>query len=244
MDNRPIGVFDSGVGGLYVLKQLVSQFPGEDFIYLSDSKNIPYGSKTQSFLQGRVDECLDYLVLNNVKIIVVACNTISMLLRSVDFFKGIKLIKLNPQILSQKHVGEQGAFFGTPFSVNAVISGQVFNPQLDIEYFALPGLAREVELLLQKKQNEVFLDHHMTTVKHYDFIYLGCTHYLHLINQFSALFTPKFIYDGTHNLSQNLLYYLEKCNLFAQNIQSISFIGDEPRQNQEIYNELRLKQYI
>ncbi len=72
-----IGVFDSGIGGLSVLKQLVRFLPFENYIYLGDTARVPYGSKSVSIVQHYAEECTNFLKSKNVKLIVVACNTVS-----------------------------------------------------------------------------------------------------------------------------------------------------------------------
>lgn len=74
-DNRPIGVFDSGIGGVTVLDELVKKFPSENFIYVGDTLNLPYGTKTPEKLRELVSSVANYLVERNVKAIVIACNT-------------------------------------------------------------------------------------------------------------------------------------------------------------------------
>ena len=73
----PIGVFDSGLGGLTVLKSLLKSLPGEDYIYLGDLINLPYGNKSTSSIVDYSLRCVNFLKSKNVKCIVVACNTAS-----------------------------------------------------------------------------------------------------------------------------------------------------------------------
>lgn len=75
MKNRPIGVFDSGFGGLSITKTLRELFPKENFIYVGDTKNVPYGIKTKEEIKGYVSEVTAYLVTKDVKAIIIACNT-------------------------------------------------------------------------------------------------------------------------------------------------------------------------
>ncbi len=77
MDNRAIGVFDSGVGGLTVLRSLIEHFPQESFIYAGDTARVPYGNKTAATLQEYAAQCTRFLTRKNVKLIVVACNSLS-----------------------------------------------------------------------------------------------------------------------------------------------------------------------
>lgn len=72
---QPIGVFDSGLGGISVLRELVAFLPKENFLYLGDSKNAPYGTKTLEEVQELTCQNIEYLIGKGAKAIVVACNT-------------------------------------------------------------------------------------------------------------------------------------------------------------------------
>ncbi len=72
-----IGVFDSGIGGVTVLKEIIKILPDENYIYYSDSKNNPYGDKTDKEILEICDKIVSYLIYRNCKIIVIACNTAS-----------------------------------------------------------------------------------------------------------------------------------------------------------------------
>jgi len=74
-DPRPIGVFDSGVGGLTVLREIVRRLPGESTIYLGDNARAPYGTRSDAEVRQFSIESLDRLVREDVKALVVACNT-------------------------------------------------------------------------------------------------------------------------------------------------------------------------
>jgi glutamate racemase len=76
-DSRPIGVFDSGIGGLTVLKELAHQFPHENFLYLGDTARLPYGSKSPQTIRKYSEQNIHFLQKQNVKAIVIACNTAS-----------------------------------------------------------------------------------------------------------------------------------------------------------------------
>lgn len=75
MDNRPIGIFDSGVGGITVLKEIQKRLPNEHLIYLGDTKNFPYGNKNKEEIIKFAIQNVEYLIKKNVKIIVIACGT-------------------------------------------------------------------------------------------------------------------------------------------------------------------------
>lgn len=77
MPERAIGVFDSGVGGLTVLKEILHRFPGEELIYLGDTARVPYGTKSPATVLRYAQEAATFLVSRRVKMLVVACNTAS-----------------------------------------------------------------------------------------------------------------------------------------------------------------------
>lgn len=75
MDNRPIGVMDSGVGGLTVLKEITKILPNESYIFIGDQANLPYGQKRSETVRKLTKRIADYMVEQNVKMFVIACNT-------------------------------------------------------------------------------------------------------------------------------------------------------------------------
>lgn len=79
MDNRPIGVFDSGIGGLTVLKEIVEQLPGEDIVYFGDTARIPYGTRSKETVIKYFFQSVRFLLTKEIKAIVIACNTASAL---------------------------------------------------------------------------------------------------------------------------------------------------------------------
>lgn len=79
MDDRPIGVFDSGIGGLTVLKEIMEQLPGEDIVYFGDTARIPYGTRSKETVIKYFFQSVRFLLTKEIKAIVVACNTASAL---------------------------------------------------------------------------------------------------------------------------------------------------------------------
>ena len=77
MDNRPIGVFDSGLGGLTAVKKLCEVLPSENIIYLGDTGRVPYGSRSKETIISYTRDDVSFLSKFDVKALIVACNTIS-----------------------------------------------------------------------------------------------------------------------------------------------------------------------
>ena len=84
-DKRPIGIFDSGVGGLTVAREIQKLLPGEDMVYFGDTARVPYGTKSRETITKFSVENVEFLMRKDVKLVVVACNTASAL--SLDFLK-------------------------------------------------------------------------------------------------------------------------------------------------------------
>ena len=90
LHRRPIGVFDSGIGGLTVAKSLFELLPNENIIYLGDTARLPYGTKSRETVILYSIECLKFLLSKNVKMVVVACNSSSSV--AVPFLQKITKI--------------------------------------------------------------------------------------------------------------------------------------------------------
>ena len=84
-DQRPIGIFDSGVGGLTVFREVEKALPGEEIIYFGDTARVPYGTKSKETITKFSVENVEFLMKHNVKLVLVACNTASSL--SLEFLK-------------------------------------------------------------------------------------------------------------------------------------------------------------
>jgi glutamate racemase len=78
MDNRPIGIIDSGVGGLTIASVLIEKLPNESIIYIADSKNCPYGNKSAKQIYELAKTMIDFLFKQDIKLLVIACNTITV----------------------------------------------------------------------------------------------------------------------------------------------------------------------
>src|SRR5438105_2417717 len=77
-DGRPVGVFDSGIGGLTVLREIERQHPAEPCVYVADSREAPYGTRPVAWIQERCTRIVDFLLGYDAKAIVVACNAASV----------------------------------------------------------------------------------------------------------------------------------------------------------------------
>ena len=187
MDNRPIGVFDSGIGGLTVVKELMNELPNEKIIYLGDTARVPYGNRDEDTIRQFSKECVNFLEKQNIKIIVIACNTVSAI--ALDVLKEnvkvdlLGVIEAGSYVANRITKNRKIAVIGT----NATIKNAEYerrlkkeNPNNTIFSKACPLFVPIIEEGLSdtivayesaKYYLEEFIKHETDT------LILGCTHY-------------------------------------------------------------------
>lgn len=185
--SQPIGIFDSGVGGLTVMQKLMEVLPRERFIYFGDTARLPYGNKSQELIERYAIESAIYLIKKNIKLLVIACNTVSAhaLLRLRELFKIPIIGVIEPaakQAVSMTK-SEQIGVLGTKATIESGVYQNTIRrlcPNASVFPIACPLLVSLIE--------ERWLDHMATRliVREYlhplknqsiDTILLGCTHY-------------------------------------------------------------------
>jgi glutamate racemase len=189
---RPVGVFDSGVGGLTVLHELLVQLPAEDFVYLADSARFPYGARTQAELETFALEIAEELLARHVKLLVVACNSATAAAlpalreRLMQTTLGIDVLGVvQPgavQAVAATRNGRVG-LLATPATVESGSYAKAIadaDPFVKLTSVACPDLAKIIEAGFPFDQQVV------DTVRAYtaplreadvDTVVLGCTHY-------------------------------------------------------------------
>lgn len=197
---RPIGVFDSGIGGLTVLKELAALLPGEDFIYLGDTARLPYGSKSNEVIVRYSRENTEFLLAKGIKLLVVACNTSSAVaLGEIERHTMVPVIGvIEPGARAAVKASRSGKI-GVIGTEATIASGaytraiQNLKPRAEIYTRACPLLVPLVE--------EGWTDNEIAerTVTHYlaslkasgiDTLLLGCTHYPLLRGMFERVLGP------------------------------------------------------
>lgn len=187
MDNRAIGIFDSGVGGLTVVKEVMKVLPNEEIIYFGDTARVPYGSKSKETVTKFSNQIIKFLISKNVKAVIIACNTVS----SNCYYELTK--QFNIPIIEVVTPGAESCIKSTKNNIVAVIGTEAtirsgayekrikeINSNIKVYSKACPLFVPLVE--------EGWIDNQITqmTVKEYinelidygiDTIVLGCTHY-------------------------------------------------------------------
>jgi glutamate racemase len=189
---QPVAVFDSGVGGLTVLHELLVSLPTEDYVYLGDTARFPYGDRTQEELQAFALQIADHLLEMGAKLLVVACNAASsaaldaLVHHVVVREEGIDVIGVVSPATQLAVAGSRSGRLGLLATPATVASGayeravRAADPHVHLETVACPDLAPII-------QGGFPFDHHVVdTVRSYcaplraaevDTVILGCTHY-------------------------------------------------------------------
>jgi glutamate racemase len=183
---HPIGVFDSGVGGLSVLQEIRRALPGEDLLYVADSGHAPYGDKSRQFIEDRSLAISEFLVSKNAKAIVVACNTATgAAITTLRAKFSVPIIAMEPAVKPAVANTRSGiiavlATSRTLASDNFVQLFARYGAEVEIVGQACPGLVEQVEAGdLSGYKTKSLLEHYVQPLleRNADIIVLGCTHY-------------------------------------------------------------------
>ena len=185
--DAPIGVFDSGVGGLTVAREIMRQIPGERIIYFGDTARVPYGSKSKDTIIGFSRQIAKFLRTKEVKAIVIACNTASAFaleaLSRENDVPVIGVVKPGAKVAAETTKNGKIGVIGTVGTVNSNIYNEYIrgiNPELKVFSKACPLFVPLVEegWLYDSITVEV-ADRYFSELKGYgiDTLVLGCTHY-------------------------------------------------------------------
>ena len=223
MKNNPIGVFDSGIGGLTVLKKLVSALPDENYLYFGDTARVPYGEKTKEQLLEFGREILDWFEINNVKAVLMACNTSSAntlhILKDEYNFPIFGLIKPTAKYTATLDLKRLGIIATSATIKSGAYSKAILeiNPSIEVFEIACPGLVEIVEAGKSKSveaKNLVSKFILPLLEKEVEKIILGCTHYPYLSNVINELTgNPDMLIDPAENIVRSAKEHLEKLDL-------------------------------
>lgn len=229
MDNRPIGIFDSGVGGLTVMREVMEQLPYEDIIYLGDTARIPYGSKSEQTIKKFSNQCSAFLKSKDVKTIVIACNTASSLaLEHVQKNFDIPIIGvIDPGARSAAAATESGRIgvIGTIATINSnAYQSKIMEYIHDAEVIGIPcplfvPIVEEgwehsnVAILTAEKYLEELIEHEVDT------LVLGCTHYPILRHTIKTVVGPNVkLVNPAYETAKDLKKLLIENNMLSENI--------------------------
>ena len=225
-NTRPIGVLDSGVGGISVLRELVRLMPGEDFLYYGDSANAPYGTKAAQTVVDLTVKNTEFLLEQGAKAIVVACNTAtSVAIRLLrEMYPDMPVIGIEPALKPAVKAKEHSKVLvmATPMTLEQQKFSDLmrfYETDAEIVKVPCPGLVELIESgHLDGPELMEYLEQRFAPYKdeQVDAAVLGCTHYP-LIRPVVQMMLPEgaVIYDGGFGTAKETRRRLEECGLLS-----------------------------
>lgn len=226
MSNAPIGIFDSGVGGLSVLLEIQKLLPNEKFIFVADQSYVPYGAKTKEELIDRVGKIISFFEGKNVKAVVAACNTATVYtIKEMRDKFSMPIIGTVPVVKTLSNISKtrKAAVFSTPATAKSSYLDELitkFAPDMEIIKVGGSNLEELVEeghldspdiaAVLQKELPPI-------VAQGVDAIALGCTHYPFLRNQVRKIVGPEVaVVDSGGAVARRLQFVLTENNILAE----------------------------
>lgn len=226
MDNRPIAFFDSGLGGLTSVHELHEKLPNEKVIYFGDTARTPYGSKSSDTIKEFATQVVDFLVSKDVKMIIIACNTVTaMALDSLrEKYPNIPILGvIEPTV---KKVVKDGCknvgVIATKATIQSDVYGKSINKMdssIEVHSLACPAIVPLVEEgFIDSDIMELLIKQYMDDfVLKYGFndLILGCTHYPLLTKTFKKLYPNISLYNSSAEVINEATEILKENEMLA-----------------------------
>ncbi len=227
--NGKIGVFDSGIGGVTVLREIIQVLPKENYMYYSDSKNNPYGDKTDLEIQKICDNIVQKFIQKNCKAIVIACNTASSktanLLRKK--YPQIPFIAIEPayKMVYDYAYDKPTLVMATKGTINSEKFNLLLQKYNNHQTYLLPciGLADRIEQG-DKEEIKKYLKEHLNSYQgKVENVVLGCTHYPLIQKEIQEVLGQVQFFNGAPNLAKHLKDVLEERDLLNPREGNVEF---------------------
>ena len=240
--NNKIGLLDSGLGGLSILKELVKLLPNENYLFYEDSINNPYGNKTDDEIFKIVSNIVDYLLSKECKIIVIACNTATTacINKLREKYKNTIFVGTVPAIkVSFDHKFKNTLLIATPYTIKSnSVHELIDNFKKDKQNIYLES-GQDLAYLIEINDNEkidLLLNELLIPYKNkIDSIVLGCTHYPLIKNKIKKILPDCNIIDGSIGVSNEVKHQLIKHNLLNNSNKKGNIIIENSK-NKELIN--------
>lgn len=245
-----IGVLDSGIGGVTVLREILKRGVNAKFIYYSDSKHNPYGDKNSDEVYSIVKWVVDYLLDKGCVAIVLACNTASAICvkRLREEYPDTLFIAIEPAYKMVHDYNPKGKtlVMATEGTINSEKFLTLFNKYDNRNTILLPckGLAEPIEEGNDVKINQ-YLDDNLSKYKDIDNVVLGCTHYPLIKKNLRRVLGDVKFFDGSLGVSKELVRQLELRGITFDNKSfSVDFIDSSNNSNKRVrFMELMSSSY-
>jgi glutamate racemase len=232
-DTRPVGVFDSGVGGLSVLRAIRQQLPKESILYFGDQRHVPYGSRLVGEVRKFSETITRFLLGEGAKLIVVACNTASAAaLHSLrQAFPEISFVGMEPAVkpaVENTRTGVVGVL-ATPATFQGALYASVverFASNVIVLQDTCPGLVQQIEDgALDGSKTRAILESALRPmmVQEIDAVVLGCTHYSFVIPLIKEIVGPDIrVIDPAPAIARQVARLLDSAGMRATGMRSES----------------------
>ncbi len=210
-----IGLFDSGIGGTTILAAIKNILPNEEYKYIADSKNCPYGEKTDEELKEIVTKNVEELKAWGAEIVVIACNTATT--RCISYLREkypeLKFVGTEPAIkLAADTNAKNILVMATPGTIESERTKSLLSenqkPNQNIELLACPGLADVIEQNFESNNHEPIVNHlknlFSTVTTTPDIIVLGCTHYSLIKKLIQPFYKDATLIDGNDGVARQV----------------------------------------
>ena len=229
MDNRPIGFFDSGIGGLTSIPHMIKELPNEKIIFFGDTARTPYGSKSPDTIKQFTMQIGDFLMKQNVKMIVIACNTISAtclddLRKTYSNIPVIGVISPTARVVAKKC--KENENIGVIATKVTVQSGayenkiKLKNPKLTVFSKACPAFVPLIEEgIINNKIMDLTIQYYLDDfikLKNIHTLVLGCTHYPLISKNIKKIYPELKIINSSKEVVEAIRIELEKNDAFAE----------------------------
>lgn len=221
-NTNPIGLFDSGIGGTSIWKEIHQLLPNENTIYLADSKNAPYGKKTKEEIIQLCFKNVDFLLAQNCKMIVVACNTATTnAIKEMRAKYDIPFIGIEPAIKPAANQSETQTI--GILATKGTLNSELFNRQVEnfsnvkiLEQvgYGLVELIEDGKIDSEDMRNLLKLYLRPMVAANIDYLVLGCSHYPYLVPEIKKIIPPHVkIIDSGQAVAKQTKSVLEKDNI-------------------------------
>lgn len=230
MDNRPIGLLDSGVGGFSVVKKVIEKLPGESTVFIGDSANMPYGDKTRDQIIELTRRSVKFLLQKKVKLIIFACNTATAVampaLQKEVSQQIIGVIQSGSLAAARTTKNKKVAVAATQATIDSHAYQKEIkfrDPEIKVDEVAAPELAPLIESQKDYATNLAAVKRSLLPLKDRDFdtFVLGCTHYPLIEKEFAAALGDQIqIVDPADQVAQYTYNVMKRDGLFSSQDQS------------------------
>lgn len=248
LEDRPIGFFDSGVGGISVLKEAIKVLPGEDFVYFGDSKNAPYGTKSVDEVKTLTFNAVDFLIKKDAKALVIACNTATSAaiidLRE-KYNKIMPVIGIEPALKPAVEYNRKGKIIimATPMTLAETKFNNLmknYKDKAEIAPLPCPGLVELIEDgIVDGETINKYLEGKIEPFKEQGIaaVVLGCTHYPFIKKSLAGVLGDNVpIIDGSKGTAKQLKRQLGKYKIISKRKESGKVEINNSLTNSEIIN--------